>query len=365
MTNTVINISKLPEPDVIEEISYDSILTELTEYLKGEQPMFLDSDGKAVRKRAEFYREENGDRYLRVPVLEDEGLEYIELESDPAMRQLQIVAYREMLLRQRVNEASLAVMLAYAKGADLDHIGVFYNVQRLVLQAPSEAEPDLPLILESDEDFRVRIQVSLEQFATAGTEGAYVFNALSAHADIKDATASAPEFRIVEPDPSLPDGTLPDDAVIFRPVSDAGLTDPKPGDVRITVLSKDGNGTASPEVIQAVELAVNDESKRPITDRVRVYPANIIGYTVNADIYTYAGPDSDLVISSARNACRAYADENHRLGRDITLSGIYAALHVPGVQKVELTNITEDIVCEKTDAAYCTAINLTYQGIGE
>jgi phage-related baseplate assembly protein len=36
---------------------------------------------------------------------------------------LQVVAYRELLLRQRINEASKAVMVAYAASADLDQIG--------------------------------------------------------------------------------------------------------------------------------------------------------------------------------------------------------------------------------------------------
>ncbi|NUV25651.1 hypothetical protein MS6204_04603 [Escherichia coli] len=44
----------------------------------------------------------------------------LELESEPATKLLQENAYRELLLRQRINEAAQAVMVAYAMGGDLD-----------------------------------------------------------------------------------------------------------------------------------------------------------------------------------------------------------------------------------------------------
>ncbi len=43
----------------------------------------------------------------------------LELESEPATKLLQENAYRELLLRQRINEAAQAVMVAYAMGGDL------------------------------------------------------------------------------------------------------------------------------------------------------------------------------------------------------------------------------------------------------
>ena len=45
------------------------------------------------------------------------------VESDPAWTILEVAAYRELLLRQRINDASRAVMLAFATGADLEHLG--------------------------------------------------------------------------------------------------------------------------------------------------------------------------------------------------------------------------------------------------
>jgi phage-related baseplate assembly protein len=45
------------------------------------------------------------------------------LESEPIVKLLQENAYREVILRQRINDAAKAVMLAYSTGADLDQFG--------------------------------------------------------------------------------------------------------------------------------------------------------------------------------------------------------------------------------------------------
>ncbi|MCP6600470.1 baseplate assembly protein, partial [Klebsiella pneumoniae] len=39
--------------------------------------------------------------------------------------------------------------------------------------------------------------------------------------------------------------------------------------------------------------------------------------------------------------------------RDVRLSAIYAALHVQGVQRVELMQPLADMVIDKTQASYC------------
>ena len=50
------------------------------------------------------------------------------------------------------------------------------------------------------------------------------------------------------------------------------------------------------------------------------------------------------------------------VGRDITLSGLYAALHVEGVQRVELIEPEADIVLTETQAGHCTGIALEFAG---
>ncbi|MBA1636880.1 baseplate assembly protein, partial [Escherichia coli] len=72
-------------------------------------------------------------------------------------------AYRELIWRQRVNEAARAVMLACAAGNDLDVIGANYNTTRLIITPADDSTiPPTPAVMESDTDYRLRIQQAFE-----------------------------------------------------------------------------------------------------------------------------------------------------------------------------------------------------------
>lgn len=297
-TYTAIDLSQLPPPQVVEVIDYEKILQEIL---------------------ADFYAR-----------MEASGQPFTALvESDPAYKLAEAAAYREMLVRQRANESALAVMLAYAEKSDLDQIGANFNLQRLVLvPADNTTTPPTPAIMENDASFRARIQLVNESYTTAGSEGSYVFHSLSADAKVKD----------------------------VQPIS------PEEGLVVVYVLSRDGNGTADQQLLEKVDAALNKETVRPLTDRVVVQSASIIDYTVDAELVLYPGPDANVILQSARDALQKYVSEMHRVGFDVTLSGIYQALHRPGVQTVNLNTPTASIMVSDGQAAYCTAINLAIAG---
>lgn len=297
MSFTAIDLSRVPAPNVVEALDYEQILGALL---------------------AEF-----AERY---PAMDQF------LESDPAIKLLEVFAYRELLLRQRINEAAKAVMLPYALGEDLENIGALFGVQRLVT-APGDptAFPPVPPQYESDSELRYRIQLSLEGLSTAGPEGAYIFHALSASGEVLDASAISPT----------------------------------PGVVLVTVLSRAGAGVPSAELLATVNSALTDESVRPLTDYVQVQAATITNYAINARLYFYAGPDREVVMANARAAVTAYAAAQHRLGRDVTISGLHAALHQPGVQRVELQSPAASIVVSRQGATFCTAIELIDGGLDE
>lgn len=296
---SAIELDKLPAPDVVEALDFETILAEMKAHL-----LTLDPDLADV----------------------------LALESEPVNKLLQVCAYRDLLQRQRVNEAAKAVMLAYADGTDLDNLGALFGVPRQLLDAgDAEAVPPIAPTYESDNDFRRRIQLSLEGFSTAGPEGAYIFHALSADGDVLDASA----------------------------------TSSSPGDVTISVLSRSGDGTANQTLLDAVDAVLSADDVRPLTDNVTVASASIINYAVTADLYFFAGPDRAVVMAQAQSNIETYTATQHRLGLDITLSGIYAALHVAGVQRVELVSPAVDIVVDRQSAGYCTAITLTDGGLSE
>lgn len=294
---TKVDLSQLAPPDVVETLDYETILADMLADLRARDETFT-----AL------------------------------VESDPAYKILEVAAFRELLIRQRVNDAAHAVMVAYASGTDLDQIAANYDVARLLITPADDTTiPPTEAVYESDDDFRARIILSLEGYTTAGSRGSYIFHALSASGDCKD-------------------------------VSVTSLT---PGAVNVAVLSRTGTGAAPAATIAAVTEALNAEVTRPLCDTVVVTSAQIVNYTITAALTLYPGTGQAEVLAGAQAAAETYAAEQHRLGRDITRSGIFAALHQPGVQNVTLTAPAADIVNAWNQAPWCTGITVTIGGTGE
>lgn len=294
---TAVDLSQLPVPDAVETLDYETILADMLADLQSRGPSFT-----AL------------------------------VESDPAYKVLEVCAYRELLIRKRVNEAVKAVMLAYAKDSDLEQIAARYDVERLLIQAADDTTiPPTEAVYEDDDSLRRRVQLAFEGFSTAGPEGAYIFHTLGASSDVLDASANSPT----------------------------------PGVVQVAVLSRTGDGTAPAGTLAAVTDTLSGEDVRPLTDNVTVKSATIKTYAIAATLTLFSGPDASVVMQTANDAISAYAAKNHRLGRDVTLSGIYAALHQEGVQNVALTAPVASIVNGWDEAAYCTGIALTNGGIGD
>ena len=295
---TVVNLSQLPAPNVVETLSFETILAEIL---------------------ADFYERmaSTGHPFTAL------------LESDPAYKLAECAAYREILVRQRVNESAKAVMLAYATGADLDQLGANVNVARLTITpADDTTVPPTPVVMEADDDFRARIQLSPEAYTTAGSEGSYIFHALGADADVKDVQAVSPT----------------------------------PGVVTVYVLSRTGNGTAPQTLLDKVDVTLNAETVRPMTDQVVVQAASIVGYQIKAELVLYPGPDANVVLQAAKDAVTTYAGSVRRIGYDVTLSGLYAALHQTGVQSLNLIAPSSSLIIGDGQASHATLITVTVAG---
>ena len=296
-TFTAVDLYRLPFPAVVEPLDYETILAAMLAKLRELHPAF-----NAL------------------------------VESDPAYKVLEVAAYRELILRQRVNDSAKAVTLAYAVGSDLDQIAARYNVERLVIDpGDTAAVPPRDPIYESDTDLRRRVQLSFEGFSTAGPDGAYLFHTLSAHGQVLDAS-------------------------VYSPL---------PGDVLVTVLSRIGSGAASVPVLDAVLAALSAEDVRPLTDHVFVQSAEIVPFAVDASLTLYPGPDSAVVLADAIARLQAYVADNHRLGRDITRAGLVAALCTAGVQNVALASPATDIEITPLQASWCTGHAVTVGGYDE
>jgi phage-related baseplate assembly protein len=243
------------------------------------------------------------------------------IPSDPGVKLLELIAYYVMLKGQQFNERALQTMLAYATGADLDNLGALVNVERLIIEEASGSDT---AIYESDADLRRRIQLAPESFSVAGPATAYRFHALSADATIADALA----------------------------------TSPAPGEVLITILSRLGDGTATPDQIAAVEAVVTSREVRPLTDMVTVASVELLTFTVLATLTLFHGPDAVVVLAAAEQRLAAYLADARKIGRPVTRSGIIAALHVEGVLNVTLAQPAADIMPDGTQLAHCTGTDV-------
>ncbi|MCO8167869.1 baseplate J/gp47 family protein [Pseudomonas sp. 21LCFQ02] len=272
-----LDLSKLPVPDVIETIDYE------TEFA-------------AVLER---YRVLMGDDWTAT------------VQSDPVMKLLQDVAYEKITLRARVNAAAKAVLLASANGADLDHVLSLVGAERLDG--------------ESNDAFRERGRLAPYGFSTAGPGNAYRYHALSAHDDVLDVWVDSPE----------------------------------PGVVRVTVLSRSGQGVPGDEVLAAVRERLNAEDVRPLSDTVLVEPAQVVLWELIATLHFPSGAATEPAVAAAHVAAEAYATASRRLNRPLRRSMLIAALGVSGVIDVELSSLADDIPAGVQVAPFCTAIKLT------
>ena len=275
---TLSDLASLPTPAVIEPLSFETIFSELQTEFQSRYP-----DYSAL------------------------------LASDPAVKLLEVAAYREVLLRNRINAAAKASLLAFATGSDLDHLAAFYGVTRL-----SE---------ETDEALRLRTRQRIIGFANAGGAAHYRYWALSASPDVVDVEVDSPE----------------------------------PGRVRISVLAKGEEETVPDAVLEAVRAVVLRDDIRVLTDTVEVVAAELIPITVTARIWLY--PDTPMAAFEAiaprfKDALAAQSG----LGWDLTPSWVIGELQRPGVRKVELHSPATDIRANANQAVRLMHLNLEFAG---
>jgi phage-related baseplate assembly protein len=275
---TLNDLASLPTPAVIEPLSFDTIFSELQTEFQSRYP-----DYSAL------------------------------LASDPAVKLLEVAAYREVLLRNRINASAKASLLAFATGSDLDHLAAFYGVTRLME--------------ETDEALRLRTRQRIIGFANAGGAAHYRYWALSASPDVADVEVDSPE----------------------------------PGRVRISVLAKGEEETVPDAVLEAVRAVVLRDDIRVLTDTVEVVAAELIPVTVTARIWLY--PDTPMAAFEAiaprfKDALAAQSG----LGWDLTPSWVIGELQRPGVHKVELHSPTTDIRANANQAVRLMHLNLEFAG---
>jgi len=296
MAYTQIDFAKLAAPNIIEALDYETILAALKADLMARNP----------------------------------DITALVLESSVESQLLEVCAYRELLIRQRVNDSAHAVMLAYAAGNDLDQIGANFGVTRLTITpADPNTMPPTAEVLEADTPFRERIRLSLYSRTSAGPVNGYLYFARSADADVLDAS----------------------------------VISPVPGDVLITVLTHSNGGIPPQAVLDAVNTVCSADDVRPLTDHVIVQAATLLPYSIDLTLTLYPTGDAVTIQAAALAGVQAYANQHHALGHDITRTGLIAAATVAGVQNINLIAPTADVVVGDEQASSVTSINVGVAGV--
>ncbi|MDU6431694.1 MAG: baseplate J/gp47 family protein [Pantoea sp.] len=293
----VIDLSQLPVPQVVEVPDYEALLAVRKAYYVS---LFPESQQEAVART-------------------------LELESEPALMLLQEGCYREILLCQRINEAAVAGMVAFSSGSDLDNLAANNNVTRLTITAAdSSAVPPIDAVMEGDSDLRLRVPAAFEGLSVAGPTAAYESHARSVDGRVLDVSA----------------------------------TSPSPAVVVLTVLAREGNGTPPADLLSAVNVALNGESVRPVADRLSVQSAVIREYQVKAKLHLFDNVAGAPCLTAANAAIATYITEQRKLGRSIRRDSYGAVLRVAGVDWVEIEEPAADLIFDRTQAGYCTAVSV-------
>ncbi|CAJ2791209.1 phage baseplate assembly protein [Burkholderia pseudomallei] len=292
MRSTPIDLSQLPAPDIVDPLDFETLFAERKARLVSLYP----------------------------PEHQAEIAATLALESEPVTRVLQENAYREVLLRQLINDK--------ARGTTLEHIAALFDVERLVVTA-ADPEHGIDAVYEDDDSLRERVQLAPRGFSVAGPEEAYVFHARAADGRVLSASARSPEPCVMV----------------------------------VTVLSREGDGTASDALIDIVRAAL--EGVRPQTDQVIVQSAQVVPYAIRATLRFFSGPDRGVALAEASKHTAKFAADMRRIGMEITVDGLHAAMRVAGVQKVLLDSPAGGVPVTHEQAPYCTGIELIDGGVAD
>ncbi len=269
----------------------------------------------------------------------------LELESEPLVVALQLESYRELMLRNRLNQALKSNLLAKATGGDLDHLGVFYGTLRSKN--------------EEDETYRMRIRDRTIASSTAGSKSHYRSRAIEvAPTQIKDVEVDNP----LHLNDQIRNNGVVRISVLVRYVlqvkeqKEQAFTEEcshhyiKQVSVDITpvilnsvLIDPDKESDEEIDValiVDKVRTAVSSDSVKVLTDTLKVAAAELVPINVDAEIHLKEDTP-DLVFDNLIQQLISQWEQDLSLGLDLTPSWLNAQLHREGVGNVELKSPTQ------------------------
>ena len=273
----------------------------------------LDAEAIIAARKADIVarlRAEVGD------ALADEVQAILALESEPMTKIQQTGAYRETIHYARVNEAARAVMLAFSRGSDLEQLGALYGVARMSG--------------EDDERLRLRIRLAPDAWEGAGPAAGIVYHAMSADLRVKRVGLQRVKYK---------------------------------ADITVVILSTDGDGTATDDLLHSVRQRLLAEDVALMTDATRVRSAAILPYEIAVHLKLPPGVSAANVETACRAALQQLAAGRHDVGRKVPVTAIDAAAHLSSVDEIVRTSPASDVLPDEITAPYATSIAVTSEPI--
>lgn len=188
--------------------------------------------------------------------------------------------------------------------------------------------------IESDDDYRARLQLLPESFSTAGPDGAYKFWAKTADENI----------------------------------SDVSVTSPNPGEVLLTVLMEGGQ-LPTQDTLDAVEATCSADDRRPLTDNVSAQAPTVQNYNITMTYYISKDRETeettirDAIENVTTGAVKKYRDwQKAALGRAINPDYLRQLVLNAGACRLTVTAPVYTVLTADKVAAD-QVVTITYGGL--
>ena len=204
--------------------------------------------------------------------------------------------------------------------------------------------------VESDEEFKTRILLSMADKSTAGSEESYksfTFNADERVEDVSVRNALKPLSSYVS---LFVDKNEDEILAALREVFEDMAT------VELFYYSKDADELMQTRIVETL----NAKEVRPLTDTLRVAPVTQIPFSVNAELKILPNQETETIYSNAITALSDGLNSLKKIGTDITLSEINGFLKVPGTKEVIILEPTTNIVVTDDSIGVNSGNTITY-----
>lgn len=325
-----------------------------------------------------------------------------------------IGAYRETVIRMKIQEAAKKNLLTYAPLTVLEHIGqplgvtkLLRNCSKTILKFTLDEPLDFDFVIKQGTEVETKdglfifqttenaILKSGEYFicveAICETPGEasnnYIIGSInnlitplnyisnventmisSGGADDEDAESLRERIRQA---PEKFSNTGSEGAYKYHTYSahqsiiDAAIISPTPGVVCVYPLTKDG--LPSDEILKIVHNYLYQDGMRPLTDFVQVKSPECISFSIKATLVLYSYADIDTVqktINAKLNEYKIHLSE--KLGKDVVVTQIITILNsIYGVYKVILDSPIEDIKVEEYQWAELKDFDINFGGYAD